>query len=150
MKYLATAALLCSLTACGAAPDRFGITGGHSWGSFDGTPGAWDDFGMDSDYVEVTFEWDLHTPVSQEVRALRNDMRARAHESSVEEEAEKEKAELIAEAAAKAKEEVAPAGQWDWLYDNVEVWVMLLVGIFGLLWRVGVYFGRLDSTKEEK
>lgn len=150
MRYLAAAALLASLTACSAAPDRMGI--GYSRGgmAFGGTPDAWGGFEADLDAYSLWFEWDLHRPVSDEVRALRDDMRRRHHEMTVAEEAEADRAAIIREAAERAQAEPIPddPGRWDWLFDNVEVWVMVLAGILGILWRVGVWVGRAEAEKE--
>lgn len=147
MRFLAAATLLGLLVACSAAPDRMGL--GYSRGSMDfgGTPDAWGGFDSDLDAYSIWFEWDLHKPVTLEVRALRNDMRLRHHEATVEDEEEKEKAELIAEAAERAREIPEVEGRWDWLFNNIEVWVMVLAGLAGILWKVGVWVGHKDAQE---
>jgi hypothetical protein len=150
MRHLAAAALLASLTACSAAPDRLGV--GYSRGGMDfgGTPDAWGGFSSDLEAYSVWVEWDLHKPVALEVRALRNDMRVRQHEATVEEEEERDRADLIAEAAEAAREDGPEAGSWDWLNDYVEVWALILagvVGLLGVLWRVGVWVGAREAKE---
>lgn len=135
--------------SCGAAPDEMTLYYGRGDMDFDGTPDVWSDFGADTESVGISFTWYLHKPVVHEVRGLRNDMRVRAHEATVEEEEEKEKAELIAEAAEQAKSIPDEEGRWDWLYDNVEVWVMVLAGLLGILWRVGVWVGKREAQENK-
>jgi len=132
--------------SCGAAPDRFGV--GYSRGgmNFGGTPDAWGGFDGDLDSVSVWVEWDLHKPVTLELRALRNDMRQRAHQATVEEEEKKEKADLIREAKEEAVEE-AEAGRWDWLYENLEVWMAILSAAFLSTLAIGKWMGSREKKE---
>lgn len=148
---LAAAALLCSLAGCALEPSGYTLGVGHGDSGFSGGRGATDGLEMDTTFVYVEVHWDAHKPVSHEVRALRNDMRARHHEASVEEEAERDRAELIEEAAAAAASVETPEdrGGYDWIYENVEVWAFLLVGILGVLWRVGVWVGKREQQEQK-
>ena len=134
--------------SCGVAPDEFYVEYERGSMEFSGQAPAWS--GFDGDTTEayaIGFTWYLHRPVADELRALRNDMRVRAHEATVEEEAEKEKAEPIAEAAAKAREIPAeePPGRWDWLFANLEVWVAVLAGVLTTAFGIGKWVERQNT-----
>jgi len=146
-------AALALLVSCGAMPDEMSVGAGRGFTGFSGAPDAWDDLGMDTDSVHIEFTWYLHTPTSHEIRGLRNDMRRRAHEESVEREAEEDREALVAEvAAATAEPEPAPPPPsptpWGWLFENLEVAVWVLGAILSAAFAAGKWMAR--KKPEEK
>lgn len=102
-------------------------------------------FSSDTQTYGIYFEWDFHAPVSHEIRGLRNDERLRHHEATVEQEAEKEQAELVADA-----EEKAHAGRFDWLKDDLEIWFAVLIGVLGAAYGVGRWIESIKQKAEKK
>ena len=141
--------LLC--VSCGAvetvAPDGMYVEYHMMDTDFDGSWANNQGFTSSGRGLTFGFSWDLHRQAAPEIRGLRNDQRNRHEEATVEEEEEKEQAEIVADAEQKA-EEKAKDGQFDWLFNNIEIWFIVLTASLGIVWRLGRWVQKIKDKAE--